>query len=111
YDMHNTDKLGMDSQELKDMGIKLLPPDGNRSSEVFSVEIDPLTQENSIRYALGAIKNVGEQAMRVLTEDRAQKGPFKTIQDFLYRLNTKVLNKRQLENLIASGALDSLVPN
>ncbi|MDC0348838.1 DNA polymerase III subunit alpha [Alphaproteobacteria bacterium] len=111
YDMNNTDKLGMYCQELKKINIKLLPPDINKSSEIFSVETDPETQEKSVRYALGALKNVGTQAMELLTEERSKKGPFKNIQDFLYRLNTKVLNKRQLENLILSGSLDCLVSN
>jgi len=111
YDMGNTDKLGMYCQELKKINIKLLPPDINKSSAIFSVETDLETQEKSVRYALGALKNVGTQAMEMLTEERSKNGPFKNIQDFLYRLNTKVLNKRQLENLILSGSLDCLVSN
>ncbi len=60
---------------------------------------------------MSAIKNVGTQAMTTLVEERQQNGPFKTLEDFLNRLNTKVLNKRQLEHLIMSGALDSLTSN
>ena len=111
YDMHNTDKLAIYYQELKDMGVKLLPPDINKSSALFIVELDPVTQEKSIRYALGGLKNVGTHAMELVTEERGKNGPFKHIDDFLSRLNTKVLNKRQLENLIAGGALDCLNPN
>lgn len=108
YDMHNTDKLAVCYQELKDMGIKLLPPDINQSQAVFSVEIDPETQEKSVRYALGALKNVGTQAMELVADERKKRGPFKHISDFLNRFDTKVLNKRQLEHLIAGGSFDSL---
>ncbi|MFN7662288.1 MAG: DNA polymerase III subunit alpha [Alphaproteobacteria bacterium] len=111
YDMHNTDKLAVYYQELKDMGIKLLPPDVNKSSALFTVEVDPLTEEKSIRYALGALKNVGVQAMETLTHERQKGGPFKHLGDFLSRLSGKVLNKRQLENMIAAGAMDCLNPN
>ncbi|HCI48382.1 MAG TPA: DNA polymerase III subunit alpha [Holosporales bacterium] len=111
YDMHNTDKLAVYHQELKERGIRLLPPDINRSSATFAVEIDAETQEKSIRYALGALKNVGTQAMEVVTEERAKNGLFKNIDDFLSRFNTRVLNKRQLEHLIAAGAFDSLSGN
>jgi DNA polymerase-3 subunit alpha len=111
YDMHNTDKLSVYYQELKDMGIQLLPPDINRSLARFSVEIDPETHEKSIRYALGALKNVGIHAMEMVTQERHKNGKFKTIDDFLSRLNTKILNKRQLEHLIAAGALDGLHSN
>lgn len=111
YDMHNTDKLAVCYQELKDMGIKLLPPDINRSQATFSVETDPVTQQKAVRYALGAIKNVGTQAMEMVVEERDRKGSFKNLDDFLSRFNTKVLNKRQLEHLIAAGAFDSLNTN
>lgn len=108
YDMHNTDKLAIYKQELKMMGIDLLPPDINASGVCFTVEKNPATGKKAIRYALAAIKNVGESAMADLVAARDKGGSFTSLDNFLSRLNSRVLNKRQLENLISSGALDSL---
>ncbi len=110
YDKHNTDKLAVYRQDLATMGITLLPPDVNKSQENFSVEIDETTGQKYIRYALAAVKNVGEASMAALVVERQKNGPFKSLEDFLRRLTTKVLNKRQLESLISAGALDSLHP-
>ncbi|MEI8320826.1 MAG: DNA polymerase III subunit alpha [Alphaproteobacteria bacterium] len=110
YDKQNTDKLAIYKQELSLMGIQLLPPDVNQSQENFSVEINLITGEKSVRYALAAVKNVGEASMAALVAEREKNGTFKSLEDFLTRLTTKVLNKRQLESLINSGALDSLHP-
>ncbi|UNM06139.1 MAG: hypothetical protein H6925_06895 [Holosporaceae bacterium] len=82
YDMHNTDKLEIYHQELKLMGIALLPPDVNASLDIFSVETDAKTQKKAVRYSLSAIKNVGTQAMMALVEERQKSGPFKTLEDF-----------------------------
>lgn len=111
YDMHNTDKLEVYHRELKLMGIALLPPDVNHSEDVFSVALCPKTNKKAIRYGLAAVKNVGAQAMLDLVENRRAQGPFKSIEDFVKRLNSAVLNKRQLEHLVMSGALDSLYQN
>ncbi len=105
YEMGNTDKLNIFKQELDHMGIPLLPPDVNKAYPEFTVE------EGGIRYALAALKNVGEGAMEELTEERTKNGPFKSIEDFASRLSSKILNKRQMESLIAAGAFDSLIPN
>ena len=107
YDLQNTDKLAMYRQELQNMGIDLLPPDINKSKALFAVEIDPETGKKSIRYALAAIKNVGEAAMREV-EAAVQEKPFESLEDFFSRLSPKVLNKRQMENLICAGAFDNL---
>tara|TARA_R100001129_G_scaffold108464_2_gene74361 strand:+ start:2726 stop:6331 length:3606 start_codon:yes stop_codon:yes gene_type:complete len=108
-DQHNTDKLNIFKQELDRMGVDLLSPDVNKSQVKFSVERDGGT--SAIRYALAAIKNVGEGAMASLVEARKDGGPFKDVADFAHRLDPKVINKRQMENLIRAGALDSLNPN
>jgi DNA polymerase-3 subunit alpha len=104
-DMHNTDKLGQMRQELKHLGIELLPPDINKSGVAFTVE------NGAIRYALAAIKNVGAGAMQTLVEEREKNGPFKDVTDFAHRIDSKSINKRQLENLARAGALDSVSPN
>jgi len=108
-DQHNTDKLNVFKQELDRMGVALLPPDVNKSQVRFSVERDG--GKSAIRYALAAIKNVGEGAMASLVQTRKDGGPFKDLADFAHRLDPKVINKRQMENLIRAGALDCLNPN
>lgn len=109
-DKGNTDKLNVYRQELERLGIPLLPPDINKSDINFTVE----TQEDgslALRYALSAIRNVGEASMAAMVEERKKKGPFKDFSAWASRLPTKLLNKRQLENLVMAGALDSLCPN
>jgi DNA polymerase-3 subunit alpha len=104
-DMGNPDKLGIFRQELERLGHQLLPPDINRSGVGFTVE------GGAIRYALAAIKNVGRGAMEALVAEREINGPFKNINDLSKRLDAKVVNKRQLENLVRAGALDCLNKN
>lgn len=104
-ELHNTDKLTFFAREVKRLGIELLPPDVNYSHPGFRGE------NGAIRYALAAIKNVGAGAMEALVKEREQKGPYKNIFDFVERVDGKVLNKRQMENLISAGAFDSLWPN
>jgi len=105
HELHNTDKLTFFAREVKRLGIPLLPPDVNHSYSGFKVE------NGAIRYALAALKNVGVAAMDALVEERQKNGPFKDIFDFVERLDSKVINKRQMENLIMAGAFDSFSPN
>ncbi len=104
-DLGNTDKLGIFKQELDRMKIPLLLPDVNHSNVVFSVEGE------KIRYALAALKGVGEQAMAHLVTERAGKGPFKTLEDFVGRMDVKHMNRRQFEQLVCAGAFDGLIDN
>jgi DNA polymerase III subunit alpha len=110
-DLGNTDKLNHFRQELGRLGIALLPPDINRSEVAFSVEADPKTGKPAIRYALAAVKGVGQQAMRELVAERAAHGPYKDLFDFARRLDTKSFNRRQFENLVKAGAFECLNPN
>ena len=105
YDMNNTDKLDFYRQDLKASGINLLLPDINKSEECFTVEIDPATGEKAVRYALSAIRNVGESSMKEMVDERKKNGPYKDLNDFLSRVTSKMLNKRQMESLISAGAL------
>lgn len=109
-DSTNTDKLNIYQQELKRLKIPLLRPDINQSYAKFVVE---QTEPNTygIRYALAAIKNVGEGVMEAIVNERQAHGAFKNIEDFVCRLKDRNLNKRQLEQLIAAGAFDCLYPN
>ena len=104
-DMGNTDKLSVFKQDLDRMGIKTLQPDINTSSVEFKVEGD------SIRYALAALKNVGAGAMDGIVQERAANGAFKSVEDFISRIDPKLLNKRQFEQLSAAGGFESLNPN
>ncbi|MDF1720430.1 MAG: DNA polymerase III subunit alpha [Minwuia sp.] len=112
-DMGNTDKLDVFRQELKRLKIALLPPDVNRSGVVFGVERDGASDGEvlGIRYALAAIKNVGREAMAAIVRARDAGGPFTDLFDFITRVETTTLNKRQLENLARAGAFDSLNSN
>src|SRR5947208_15104947 len=110
-DLGNTDKLNHFRQELGRLGIALLPPDINRSEVAFSVENDPKSGKPAIRYALAAVKGVGEQAMRELVAERQRNGAFKDLFDFARRLDTRSFNRRQFENLVKAGAFDCLNPN
>ncbi len=110
-DMGNTDKLDVFRQELKRLKIPMLPPDVNASGVVFGVERDADGQELGIRYALAAIKNVGRDAMAAIVRARVEGGPFRDLFDFITRVETSALNKRQLENLARAGAFDSLNAN
>ncbi|HLG85782.1 MAG TPA: DNA polymerase III subunit alpha [Alphaproteobacteria bacterium] len=110
YSIANTDKLNVFRQEMQRLGIKLLPPDVNRSHPDFAVEKLP-DGSKAIRYALAAIRNVGRPAMEAVVTERERNGPFKDPFDLARRVENGVLNKRQLENLINAGALDSLNQN
>ena len=110
-DLGNTDKLNAYRQELDRMGIKLLTPDINASETYFKVERDANKKPKAIRYALAALKNVGEAAMDSIIEEREANGPFKDLEDFAGRLDTHQVNKRQMENMVRSGTFDSLNSN
>ena len=109
-DIHNTDKLNGFKQELDRLGIALLPPDINASEATFTVGRDGAGAPG-VRYALAALKNVGAGAMEALVGERLATGPFKDMVDFAHRLDARVVNKRQLENLVRAGAFDGLNPN
>src|SRR5438874_8588517 len=110
-DLGNTDKLNVFRQELNRLGIRLLPPDINRSEVTFAVEPDPKTGKSSIRYAPAAAKGVGAQAMSELVPERSARGRFKDLADFSRRLDAKSFNRRQFESLAKAGGFDSLNPN
>ena len=110
YDIGNTDKLGLFRQEVERMGIRLLPPDVTKSVRAFSVEVLP-DGEKAVRYALAAVKGVGDHAMQMLVRDRQEKGQFRDKFDFFRRVDYKSANRKTLENLVRAGALDSLEPN
>ena len=115
YDMHNTDKLAIFKEDAGRNDLQILPPDINKSFARFEVEeiAKPSDAMNNlaVRYALGALKNVGEAVMEDISTERTKNGEFKDIFDFARRIDSKSLNRRQMENLIKSGAFDSLNSN
>lgn len=89
-------------EECKRMGIKVKPPDINESFHEFRVE------DGDIRFGLGAIKNVGKGAIESIVQSRRNEGPFGGIYEFCERVDSRQVNKKVLESLIRSGAMDSL---
>ena len=104
-EINNTEKIAVFIAECHNMKIEVLPPDVNKSNLRFSPE-KLASGQMAIRYGLSAIKNVGEGAMKVAVADREANGPFKSMEDFSNRLDTKAVNKRILENLVKAGAFD-----
>ena len=101
----NTDKIGVFVSECHRMDIEILPPDANRSQLRFAPE-KIRSGKMAIRYGLAAIKNVGEGAMAQAIAEREGNGDFQSMDDFANRQDSKVVNKRILENLVLAGAMD-----
>jgi DNA polymerase-3 subunit alpha len=105
FDMAQTDKLSLFVEDIRRSGVECLPPDVNASHADFSVE------DGKVRYALGALKGVGEKAMEALVAERNARGAYLNLDDFAERIDPKLLNRRQLESLAAAGAFDALNPD
>ncbi len=101
-DAHNTDKLAAFVQETKRMGITMLPPDVNASEADFSLEA------GAVRYALGAVRNVGSAAMEALAASRRDGGAFASLFDLARRVDPRLVNKRAFESLAKAGAFDGV---
>ncbi|MDD5291113.1 MAG: DNA polymerase III subunit alpha [Patescibacteria group bacterium] len=114
-DQQNTDRITIEIEECRKMGIKIMPPDINESFASFTV-VTSGTKTNravgedeevkTIRFGLRAVKNVGEHIVEMIIKERKANGPYKDIFDFLTRVTDKDLNKKSLESLIKSGGLD-----
>ncbi len=100
----NTDKIVKYVDEVKRLGIKLLPPSVTESQIEFSPKEDH--DEHAILFGLGAVKGVGQKAIESILEARSEK-PFADLSDFIARIDTSKVNKRVLEALIKSGAMDN----
>jgi DNA polymerase-3 subunit alpha len=99
--MNTKDKVPFYVAACDELGIEVLPPDVNESQVDFAVV------EGKIRFGLNAVKNVGEATCRAIVAAREEGGPFASIWDFTERVDPSVANKRALESLVSSGALDS----
>ena len=109
FDIHQTDKLAIFTDDMRRMEVECLPPSINASEAEFAVE--QAGERLAVRYALGALKGVGEKAMEQLVEERRANGPFKSLEDFAERVDPRLLNRRQIESLAGGGAFDPLDGN
>jgi DNA polymerase-3 subunit alpha len=105
FDMAQTDKLSLFVEDMRRGGTECLPPCVNSSDAFFTVE------EGAVRYALGALKGVGEKAMDSVVADRVANGAFKSLENFAERIEPRLLNRKQIESLAGGGAFDALEPN
>ncbi|MDO8884312.1 DNA polymerase III subunit alpha, partial [Pseudotabrizicola sp.] len=103
-DIHLTDKLAVYKREVDKLGITMVAPCVNRSLATFTV------REGQLIYALGALKNVGVEAMKLIVEARGDK-PFASLFDCARRVDLKRVGKRPMEMLARAGAFDLLDPN
>ncbi|PIV84528.1 MAG: DNA polymerase III subunit alpha [Candidatus Moranbacteria bacterium CG17_big_fil_post_rev_8_21_14_2_50_44_12] len=137
-DQNDIDRIAIEIEEARNMGIEVLPPNINESFVTFAAICSPLTTfsketgkdneilnnspnqknvvkdkkvvrgEEKIRFGLGAVKNVGKNVANVIVEERKKDGKYKSLTGFIERIQTKDLNKKSLESLIKSSALDEL---
>ncbi|WP_189470058.1 DNA polymerase III subunit alpha [Litchfieldella qijiaojingensis] len=105
-EMDNLDKVVPLIEECRNQGLTVTPPDVNVGGYKFTVD-----DQHRVVYGLGAIRGVGEGPIGAIVEARDADGPFKDLFDFCRRVDPKRLNKRTLEALIRSGALDNLGPS
>ncbi|MFH0814746.1 MAG: DNA polymerase III subunit alpha [Candidatus Falkowbacteria bacterium] len=107
-DQGDMERVASEIDECKKMGIKILPPDINESFSNFGVVAESLSQgKPAIRFGMNAIRNVGENVVRAITEERKEHGKFVGMEDFLNRVKSKDLNKKSIEGLTKSGAFDA----
>jgi DNA polymerase-3 subunit alpha len=106
-DLHDIDRLAIEINECKQMGIEVLLPDVNESFTRFTVVAESLAEgKPRIRFGLSGIKGVGENIAQAIITERKKQGPFESLSDFLVRIQSRDLNKKSLDSLIRSGALD-----
>ena len=105
-DMDNTDKVVGFLDEVRNLGLTVLPPRVNESAYMFEA-----ANADTIRYGLGAIKGVGQGACEAVVEERGRGGEYASLLDFCTRIESGKLNRRTLEAMINCGALDGLGKN
>ncbi len=105
-DFDSTDRLAIEINECKHMGIEVLPPDVNESFVEFAV----VPGKKQIRFGMNAIKNVGTGAVEEILRAREQDNGFTGLEDFFGKVNVRIVNRKALESLIKSGAFDRFSP-
>ena len=115
-DQGDTDRVAIEIEECRNMGIEIMPPDINESFATFTVvssgtkENKPVAKDekvNTIRFGLRAVKNVGEHIVDEIIKERKENGPYADMFDLLERVTDRDLNKKSMESLIKCGAFDS----
>ena len=109
FDIDQTDKLSIFVDDMRRLDVAIAPPCINASEASFAVE--PAGEGWQVRFALGALKGVGERAMEQLCAERTSAGQFRSLDDFAGRVDPRLLNRRQIEALAGSGALDAIAPD
>lgn len=112
-DHGNIDRIAIEVEECRQMGLEVLPPDINESFNTFTVVYDSFEvkgdkSSKKIRFGLSAVKNLGENIIREVIKERKANGPFENLEDLLSRVKTKNLNKKSLEAMIKAGVIDNL---
>lgn len=111
-DSNNLDRVTIEVEECRRMGMKVLPPDVNESFQGFSVVKESVTgpdkdkKQPTLRFGLLAIKGLGEDVVMEVVKERKANGPYKDLADFAKRIPGRAFNKKSLEALAKSGALD-----
>lgn len=107
-DQDDSKRIAIEVVEARELGIEVMPPDVNESFSTFTVVKESLGKKPRIRFGLAAIKNVGQKLIDEIILQRKEAGSFTNIENFLDSIRHKDLNKKSLESLIKSGALDIL---
>ncbi|MBI2415129.1 MAG: DNA polymerase III subunit alpha [Candidatus Kerfeldbacteria bacterium] len=105
-DQSDSDRIAIEVQEAREVAIAVLPPDVNESFSTFTVVKESLPGTPRIRFGLAAIKNVGQNVINCIITERKTNGPYQSIENFLNRIHHKDLNRKSLESLIKSSAMD-----
>jgi DNA polymerase-3 subunit alpha len=105
-DQQDIERIAIEIEECRNMGIKVLSPDVNESFASFTVVKEEKTGQEFIRFGLNAVKNVGSHIVDVIIEEREKNGRYKDVFDFLERIIDRDMNKKSLESLTKCGALD-----
>lgn len=106
-DQSNTDRIAIEIDDARRMGLEVLPPDVQESSASFTVANDDRGRPRRIRFGLGAVKNVGDHLVEAVITERQANGPFRDLDDVFRRVQHKDLNKKSLESLVKVGAFDT----
>lgn len=102
HNLSNIDKITFFMDECKRTGVPVLGPDVNESGYQFAVN-----KKGEIRFGMGAVKGVGEAAVMAIVDERNLNGPFKSVFDFVRRINLRAASKKTIESLAYAGGLDS----
>jgi len=108
-DQQNSDRIAIEAEECRQLGIEVLPPDVNESFSNFTLVAESLKENKPrIRFGMLAVKGLGENVVKAIIKERKANGRYASLEDLLKRVKSKDLNKRSLEAMAKSGCLDSL---